>query len=52
MPVRFGPGNVLSWTLLTSMIAMLLLRSFERAERVHDAMIARGWDGTIRTLED
>ena len=48
----FRPGNVLSWTLLTSMIAMLFLRSFERAERVHDAMIARGWDGTLRTLDD
>jgi cobalt/nickel transport system permease protein len=48
----FRSGGTLSWTLLTGVIATLLLRSFERAERVHDAMTARGWDGTIRTLED
>lgn len=48
----FRPGHLLSWTVLTSMIAMLFLRSFERADRVHDAMIARGWDGTLRTLDD
>jgi cobalt/nickel transport system permease protein len=34
------------------MISMLLMRSFERAERVQGAMTARGWDGTLRTLED
>ena len=27
------------------LIGMLFLRTFERAERVHDAMLARGWDG-------
>jgi len=27
------------------------LRSFERAERVHSAMLARGWDGTIHNLD-
>jgi cobalt/nickel transport system permease protein len=48
----FRPGGLVSWTLLTSLISMLLLRSFERSERVHDAMIARGWDGTLRTLDD
>ena len=31
---------------------MLFLRTFERGERVHDAMIARGWSGVIRSLED
>ena len=48
----FRPGGFLSWTVLTSMIGMLFLRSFERADRVQDAMIARGWDGTLRTLDD
>jgi cobalt/nickel transport system permease protein len=38
--------------MLTSMISMLLLRSMERAERVQGAMAARGWDGTLRTLDD
>ena len=31
---------------------MLFLRTFERAERVHDAMLARGWHGTIRSLDE
>lgn len=48
----FRRGSLLSWTLLTNMIAVLFLRSFERADRVQDAMIARGWDGTLRTLDD
>jgi cobalt/nickel transport system permease protein len=48
----FGRRGVLSWSLLSGLIGLLFLRSFERAERVHDAMIARGWDGTIRSLED
>ena len=34
------------------LIGMLFLRTFERAERVHGAMVARGWDGTIRSLDD
>jgi cobalt/nickel transport system permease protein len=48
----FRPRNFLSWTVLTSTIAILFLRSFERADRVHNAMIARGWDGKLRTLDD
>jgi cobalt/nickel transport system permease protein len=42
----------LPWALLASLVGMLLLRSFERSERVHSAMLARGWDGTLRGLED
>ena len=48
----FGRRGALSWGLLGGLIGMLFLRTFERAERVHDAMIARGWTGTIRSLED
>jgi cobalt/nickel transport system permease protein len=48
----FRHRSALSWRLLTSLISMLLLRSFERAERVQGAMTARGWDGTLRTLND
>lgn len=48
----FHRWGFLSWQLLTSMVAMLLLRTFERSERVHAAMIARGWDGTLRSLDD
>ena len=47
----FQGGSILSWRLLTGMLGMLLLRSFERAERVHSAMLARGWDGTIHHLD-
>ncbi|MGP0063327.1 MAG: cobalt ECF transporter T component CbiQ [Isosphaeraceae bacterium] len=42
----------LSWSLLGGLIGMLFLRTFERGERVHDAMIARGWSGAIRNLDD
>jgi cobalt/nickel transport system permease protein len=41
----------LDWGLLTGCIGILFLRAFERGERVHAAMLARGWDGTIRTLD-
>ncbi len=44
---RSGPD----WGLLTGLIGVLFLRSMERGERVHAAMLARGWDGTIRTLD-
>jgi cobalt/nickel transport system permease protein len=47
----FRRGSILSWRLLTGMLGMLLLRSFDRAERVHSAMIARGWDGTFHSLD-
>ena len=43
----FRRGGALSWSVLGGLIGQLFLRTFERAERVHDAMIARGWDGTI-----
>jgi cobalt/nickel transport system permease protein len=47
----FRRSGRLDWGLLTSLIGTLLIRSFERGERVHAAMLARGWDGTIRTLD-
>ena len=47
----FRRSGRLSFVLLTSLIGMLFLRSFERGERVHSAMLARGWDGVIRTLD-
>ncbi len=47
----FRRGGRLGFAALTSLIAMLFLRSFERGERVHSAMLARGWDGTVRTLD-
>jgi cobalt/nickel transport system permease protein len=47
----FSGRQSLAWSLLTGMIGLLFLRSFERAERVHDAMVARGWRGTVRNLD-
>jgi cobalt/nickel transport system permease protein len=38
--------------ILTGLIGVLFVRAMERGERVHSAMLARGWDGTIRTLDD
>jgi cobalt/nickel transport system permease protein len=48
----FGRRRTLSWSVLTGLIGMLFLRTFERAERVHDAMIARGWQGALHSLDE
>ena len=44
--------RALPWSVLTGLIGMLFLRTFERAERVHDAMIARGWQGAHHSLDE
>ena len=41
-----GPASV------SNLIGVLLIRALEREERVHAAMTARGWDGTMRPLDD
>jgi cobalt/nickel transport system permease protein len=33
-----------------AMVGSLFLRSIERSERIHDAMVARGYDGDVRSL--
>ncbi len=45
-------GGGLAWRarVVGGMSGTLLLRSFERAERIHAAMLARGFDGEIRGL--
>jgi cobalt/nickel transport system permease protein len=48
----FQRGRALPWTILGGLIGMLFLRTFERAERVHGAMLARGWSGVLHSLED
>jgi cobalt/nickel transport system permease protein len=40
------------WKTSAQVIGMLLIRAIERAERVHGAMCARGWDGRVRFLDD
>ena len=34
------------------LVGMLLIRSLNRSERIHNAMLSRGWEGEIRTLEE
>jgi cobalt/nickel transport system permease protein len=40
------------WRSSAQLIGMLLIRAMGRAERVHGAMCARGWDGRVRMLDD
>jgi cobalt/nickel transport system permease protein len=40
------------WRNSVQMIGMLLIRAMQRAERVHGAMCARGWDGHVRRLDE
>jgi cobalt/nickel transport system permease protein len=48
----FGQGRTIhQWKVSAQLIGMLLIRSMERAERVHSAMCARGWDGHVRKLD-
>ncbi len=44
-------GMFVAWKSNAQLIGMLLIRSMDRAERVHGAMCARGFDGEIRTLD-
>lgn len=49
----FGGGSlIMRWTGNAQLIGLLLLRAMERAERTHHAMLARGWDGSMRFLGD
>lgn len=48
----FSGGSLwFRWKTSAQMIAMLLIRSLNRAERIHGAMCARGWDGEVRWLD-
>jgi len=44
-------GRPLRLRVFGSLIGHLLLRAMERAERIYQAMTARGFDGTIRVLK-
>lgn len=39
------------WNLALERLGLLLLRSLDRSERIHRAMLSRGWDGSPRGLE-
>ena len=47
----FKRSGLPDWGPLTRLIGVLFLRSIERGERVHQAMLARGWDGQLRGLD-
>lgn len=50
---NFSCGSLwFRWKTLSQMIGMLLIRSLNRAERIHGAMLSRGWDGEVRWLDD
>jgi cobalt/nickel transport system permease protein len=39
------------WKNAVQLVGMLMIRALNRAERIHGAMCARGWNGKMRTLE-
>lgn len=48
----FEARGIRDWRILASVIATLFMRSYERGERVHLAMLSRGFTGVIpRTQE-
>lgn len=46
----FQAQGVRSWPIFTSTLGALFIRSYERGERVHLAMLARGYAGTLSSL--
>jgi cobalt/nickel transport system permease protein len=47
-----GKAASIGWRahVLGNMVGSLFLRSYERAERIYDAMRSRGYDGELRSL--
>jgi len=43
----FGPRDPRHWPVLAASLGALFIRSFERGERVYQAMIARGYQGRL-----
>jgi cobalt/nickel transport system permease protein len=43
--------NVHTYRTFAYMIGMILVRSFDRAQRVHNAMLCRGFDGNLYSLK-
>jgi cobalt/nickel transport system permease protein len=46
------PTRVLEWRSLSQLIGMMFVRSYNRGERLYQAMCARGFHGTIITMHD
>lgn len=47
---NFGGSKSRQWRAIGHSVGTLFLHSYERGERVYSAMVARGYDGNIRTL--
>ena len=48
----FGKSSLrFRWQSSARLVGMLLIRAMTRAERVHQAMLARGWDGRMRSID-
>jgi cobalt/nickel transport system permease protein len=48
----FEASGVRHWGVLAKSAGALFIRSYERGERVHLAMISRGYDGTMPVLDE
>lgn len=48
---NFGGSRRWQWKVLSSLVASTFLRSYEQSERIYVAMLSRGFDGEIRTLD-
>jgi len=46
------PGGVAALRAAPGMVGMLFIRTYDRSERVYSAMLARGFDGTVRALDE
>ncbi|MCK4443078.1 MAG: hypothetical protein KAW09_00940, partial [Thermoplasmata archaeon] len=44
--------SILNLKIVSNVMGMLLVRSYERGERIHDAMVSRGYDGRMKTLKE
>ena len=46
----FAPGRRRAWRTAATVIGQLFLRASDRAERIYDAMRARGWEVPVFTV--
>jgi len=46
------PGGAATLRATPGMVGMLFIRTYDRSERVYSAMLARGFDGAVRTLDE
>jgi cobalt/nickel transport system permease protein len=49
--LRAGEHSRMRLAVYASLLGQLLLRAFERAQRIHQAMLARGFDGALRLAD-